>query len=130
LSIKFQTEGYLAGAAHPYHMVYVLNYDLEHGQDIALSDLFLPNANYLETISNYCAAQLATRDIDFKDFSQGADPKPENYKNWNISSDGLLITFDEYQVAPYSAGPQTVSVPYSELKALIDPNGPLAGILH
>jgi hypothetical protein len=29
-------------------------------------------------------------------------------------------------VAPYAAGPQVVFVPYSVLKNLIDPKGPLA----
>ena len=125
LSIKYQTEGYIAGMAHPYHLIYSFNYDLEQGKDIALSDLFLPGADYLGALSKYCAAQLSTRDINFQDFSQGADPTAENYKNWNITSEGLMITFDEYQVAAYVAGPQVVTVPYSELKSLIDPNGPL-----
>jgi hypothetical protein len=129
-SIKFETEGYVAGMAHPYHLIYVLNYDLEKGTHPALSDLFLPNSNYLQALSSWCAAQLSTRDIDFKDFSQGADPTPDNYKNWNITADGLMITFDEYQVAPYAAGPQTVTVPFHELTNLIDPKGPLATLAH
>ena len=125
-SIKFQTEGYVSGMAHPYHLIYSFNYDLEQGKDIAFSDLFLPNADYLGAISQYCVAQLKTRDVGFSDiFAQGADPTPDNYKNWNITSDGLMITFDEYQVAPYVAGPQVVTIPYSELKSLIDPKGPL-----
>jgi hypothetical protein len=128
-SIKFDTMGYVSGAAHPYHLSYTFNYDLEKGNDVALSDLFLQGADYLGTISQYCAAQLSTRDIDFKDFSQGADPTPENYKNWNITSNGLMITFDEYQVAPYAAGPQVVTVPYSELKSLIDPKGLLGSFV-
>lgn len=125
LSIKFATEGYFAGAAHPYHLMYSFNYDLEQGKDVSFSSLFLPGADYLGAISKYCVAQLGTRDIDFKDFTQGADPTPDNYKNWNITPDGLIITFDEYQVAPYAAGPQVVTIPYSELKSLIDPKGPL-----
>ena len=125
LSLKYQTEGYIAGMAHPYHQIYSFTYDLEAGRDIALGDLFLPNSNYLQTISTYCAAQLSTRDIDFKDFSGGADPTADHYKNWNITPDGLMITFDEYQVAAYVAGPQTVTVPYGELKSLTDPDGPL-----
>jgi len=129
LSIKYQTEGYIAGMAHPYHLNYTFNYDLDAGKDIALSDLFLPGADYLGALSKYCAAQLSTRDINFQQFSQGADPTTENYKNWNITPDGLMITFDEYQVAAYVAGPQTVTVPYSELKSLIDPNGPLGSFI-
>lgn len=124
-SLKFESEGYIAGAAHPYHLTYTFNYDLGQGKELALSNLFLPNTDYLETIANYCAAQLNTRDIGFDMFQQGAAPMPENYKNWNITPDGLMITFDEYQVAPYAAGPQTVVVPYAELLSVIDSNGPL-----
>lgn len=126
-SIKFDTMGYVSGAAHPYHLSYTSNYDLEAGKDIALADLFLPNSDYLETIANYCAAQLSMRDIGFEGgFQQGAAPLPDNYKNWNITADGLLITFDEYQVAPYAAGPQTVVIPYGDIAQVIDYHGPLA----
>ncbi len=128
ISIKFDMDGYIQGAAHPYHLSRTLNFDLEHGEEIGLDSLFLPGSDYLVVIANFCATELATRDIGFDEmFSQGAAPTPENYRNWNITPDGLLITFDEYQVAPYAAGPQTVVVPYTELSALIDPQGPLAG---
>jgi hypothetical protein len=39
-----------------------------------------------------------------------------------------MITFDTYQVAPGASGPQTIPIPYSELQAVINPQGPLAGI--
>jgi hypothetical protein len=39
---------------------------------------------------------------------------------------GLGINFDSYQVGPYAAGPQFVLVPYSALKDLINPEGPIA----
>ena len=51
-SIKFESEGYVSGAAHPYHLTYTYNYDLEQGKELALSDLFMPNTDYLETIAN------------------------------------------------------------------------------
>ncbi len=83
----------------------------------------------LDKIANYCIAQLKTRNIGFEAFTSGAQPTPENYGNWNITPDGLLITFDEYQVAAYAAGPQEVVVPYTELQSVIDPHGPLQGFL-
>jgi hypothetical protein len=123
-SIKFDVEGYREGAAHPYHYSQTVNYNLEKGADVSLVGLFLPNTDYLQAISTYCIAQLKTRGFGFDDLiTQGAAPTPDNYRSWNITPDGLLITFDEYQVAAYAAGPQTVTVPYSELKSLIDPNG-------
>ena len=129
-SIKFTMEGYAAGMAHPYHVIRSANFDLEKGKDIALSDLFTANSDYLKTLASYCSTELSKRDIGFTDtFKQGADPTPDNYQEWTISSDGLVIIFNEYQVAPYVSGPQTVTVPYSELKSLVDPKGPLAGFI-
>jgi hypothetical protein len=125
-SIKFSFEGFTSGAAHPYHYTKTVNYNLESGQELTLDQLFVPGTDYLQTISDNCKTELSKRDIGFAgDFTTGADAKPENYQNWNIAADGLLITFDEYQVAPYAAGPQAVLIPYSALTNLADPAGPL-----
>ncbi|HEX2696497.1 MAG TPA: RsiV family protein [Anaerolineales bacterium] len=125
-SFKFDFSFYADTAAHPGLNSETLNYDLAQGKKLTLDNLFLPNSNYLETISAYCITDLKRRNPGFDDtFLQGANPTPENYRNWNITSNGLLITFDEYQVAPYAAGPQAVTIPYSELKSIIDPSGPL-----
>jgi hypothetical protein len=126
LSIKFDIQTYYSGAAHPGTISRTITYDLETGSDLKLTDLFVPNADYLAAISKYCVTQLGTRDIGFQGFELGATASPENYRNWNLTADGLMITFDEYQVAPYAAGPQTVVVPYHELKPLMKPDGPLA----
>lgn len=129
-SFKFDFSFFTAGAAHPGLYSLTVNYDLGQGRQLALSDLFLPNSNYLETISNTCIAELKKQPYSDSFFLDGAKPTPENYRNWNLTTDGLMITFDEYQVAPYAAGPQTVVVPYSELMGVIDPQGPLAKIIR
>ncbi len=128
ISVRFSIQTYYSGAAHPGDSSSTATYDLEAGKDVSMSDLFLPNTDYLTPISKYCIAQLSTRDIGFQGFELGATATPQNYRNWNVTADGLMITFDEYQVAPYAAGPQTVTVPYSELASLINPPGPLAGL--
>jgi hypothetical protein len=130
LSIRYDVDGYADGAAHPYHYTQTLNFDIEQGRQIPMDSLFQPGSDYLQRIADYCKAELATRDIAFGQFSSGADPTQENYRNWNITGAGLLITFDEYQVAPYAAGPQTVVIPYSSLSDVIDPAGPLAQFVH
>jgi len=126
-SVKFDAAVYIDGAAHPNHYSVVLNYDLERGREIALDDLFLPSSNYLQVIADYCKAQLAKRDIGF-DASQsgGADSLPENYKLWNLSNEGLVVTFGVYQVASGAAGQQTVVVPFFELKGVSNPQGALS----
>jgi len=128
-SLKYNISGYTDGAAHPYHYTITINYDLENGRDITLDEIFQPNSNYLQVISDICKARLATRDIGFEGFEQGADPTAENYQNWNVSDEGLVITFDEYQVAAYAAGPQTVLIPFSELGQITNDQGPIAPYL-
>lgn len=127
-SIKFENMGYVDGAAHPYHFSRTINYLLSEGRIVDLSELFLSGSNYLQVISDLCKAELATRDIgfDMDIFASGAEPLPENYARWNLSNEGLIITFDEYQVAPYAAGPQVVTIPFAALQAIIDPQGPMA----
>ena len=129
ISLKFQILIYIQGAAHPGTRFRTVTYDLEAGSDVKLDQLFLSDSDFLRKIANYCISQLSTRDIDFEAFSEGAQPLLENYGNWNVTPDGLLITFDEYQVAAYAAGAQEVVVPYAELQSVIDPHGPLAGFL-
>ncbi len=120
-SIKFDISFYVDGAAHPAHYSVTLNYNLQSGNMIYLDQLFFPGSPYLQVVSDLCKAQLAARDIGFDLFSAGADPLPENYQRWNISDAGLTITFDEYQVAPYAAGPQIVVIPFAELQGSINP---------
>jgi len=124
-SFKFDGYVYYDGAAHPISYSITVNYDLLQGRELSFDDLFLSSTNYLQFISDYCKAELATRDIAFETFQIGADPLPENYQRWNLSDDGLLITFDVYQVAAYAAGPQTVLIPYADLRPVSNLNGVL-----
>ena len=120
LSIEFNVDAYADGAAHPYHLTRSLNFDLEAGQELALEDLFLPDSDFLTVIADYCKAELSTREIGFDlGFSPGADPLPENYQVWNLTFEGIVITFDEYQVAPYAAGRQQVLVPFDVLQEIL-----------
>ena len=124
-SIKFDISIYADGAAHPAHYSTTMNYDLSNGREISLDELFLSSSNYLQVISDICKAQLTARDIAFDGIQTGADPLPENYQRWNISNEGLVITFDEYQVAAYAAGPQVVVIPFPALKGIVNPQSAL-----
>ena len=58
-------------------------------------------------------------DGDAESIETGAGAKAENYKSWNITKQGIFITFDSYQVAPYVAGPQEVTIPFTEIKNIL-----------
>ena len=125
LSLKFMIDNYFDGAAHPGQTSRTFTFDLASGHQVNLDQLFRPGTNYLQVLADYRKTELAGGDNAFDTTVTGADPLPDNYRALNISVDGLVITFDSYQVAAYAAGPQIVTIPYIELQAIIDPSGPL-----
>jgi hypothetical protein len=134
VSVLFSVSNYEAGAAHPNSYGKVYNYDLKNGKTLQLGDLFKPGSNYLEAISRYAVSDLKKRlgpeGVDDEWIQNGAGPDAANYQGWNISKKGLAITYDPYQVASYASGPQHVIIPYSVLKEMIKPDGPLAPLMN
>ena len=130
VSIDFSVGTYFQGAAHPNMFSDPLNYDLKNGKELKLSDLFKPGAKFLQAIAAYCIADLKKQAKDkslmAEEIDKGAAASAKNYQSWTITRRGLGINFDAYQVGPYAAGPQHVLVPYSALKDLINPDGPIA----
>jgi uncharacterized protein DUF3298/peptidoglycan-N-acetylmuramic acid deacetylase PdaC-like protein len=133
ISIQFVVSSYYAGAAHPNSSSEVVNFDLKNGKQLKLAELFQPGAKYVQAISNYCVKDLtalaqkqgADGMLDEQWIQRGAGSDLKNYQNWTITKKGLSITFDTYQVAAYAAGPQNVVVPYSALKDITKPDGPV-----
>jgi len=129
ISVEFEVGSYYQGAAHPNSYSEVLNYDLKNGKQLKLSDLFKPGAKYLQAIATYCIADLKKQGKEKglldEEIEKGAAASAKNYQSWTITKRGLGIDFDSYQVGPYAAGPQFVLVPYSALKDLINPEGPI-----
>jgi len=137
ISVMLSVGSYSAGAAHPNSHSEVVNFDLKNGKLLKLSDLFQPGSKYLQVVSAYCIADLKKQGkqqgeesmLDDDWIQRGAGPNAENYMSWTIGKRGLGIVFDAYQVAAYAAGPQHVFVPYSALKDIITPDGPLASVV-
>jgi hypothetical protein len=126
ISVRLTGMSYLEGAAHPSHSIATLTYDLRTGKEVALGDLFTPGSDYLGAISAFCLKKLNHDDLATGEWRAGAAPKAENYARWNITPDGLLVSFDEYQVGPYAIGQPEVLVPRADLAAVARGGGALA----
>lgn len=124
VSVQLKVTTYLQGAAHLNTTTRAINYDLQAGRPLALADLFQPGSSYLQALSDACLQELRTRQITL--WEDGAAPREENFQVWNLTPEGLLVTFDEYRVADYNAGAQIVLIPYETLQPLANPGGPLA----
>ncbi len=123
LSILFDVNTYTGGAhANTTHIP--LNFDLNTGQALTLNDVFKPGVDAVAAVAAIASEELTrTNRLVFPD---GAEPAPPNYQVWNFDFNNLLITFEEYQVMPFAAGPQIVAVPYYRLKDDLNPASPLA----
>lgn len=127
VSIHFTASIYIAGGAHPFSYTIPLNYELATGRTLQLENLFLPDSDYLGVLSTQ-SIQIISEN-GYMDWPEGAAPTSENYRNWNVTPDGILISFDPYQIAPYAVGPQQALVPYAALESMIDRDGPLGVFL-
>lgn len=129
LSLRFVIQGVVSGMSGPYRKHRVLNYDLDTGDLIELSDLFETDSDYLDVLAENARILLSKKLVNKTMIASGTEPKIENFQIWNLTPDGLRFTFEAAQVAPAIYGAQTVTIPYSELDEVIEPESILAKCL-
>jgi hypothetical protein len=121
VSLKFRLIRYRTGAAHPSGRTVTKTYFRHPLYRIQLANLFLPRAQYLELLSSLSRERLLqdeTRDRAWVD--RGTQPEPKNFQAFNVTPEGILVTFDEYQVDCFGAGPQVIDIPYEEFKSIVN----------
>jgi hypothetical protein len=113
----------LAGTVHMSHRTVSLVYDLETAKDVTLDQLFLPGSDYLKTISDYCKNDLKTHNVTFDEQQLNA---AETYTVWNLTAGGLVFLFNDFS---HTGTIQSALVPYTVLKDISDPQGPLGNVV-
>ncbi|CAN5257489.1 hypothetical protein BH10ACI1_BH10ACI1_25540 [soil metagenome] len=99
-----------------------VNFDLKTGKQINnLSELFESKSDYLKAISSYALGEFRRCGWGEEDdwFKEGTEPTADNYKTWNLTRDGIEITFPEYQIAPGVFPGVGVLVPYTHLNRIL-----------
>jgi hypothetical protein len=98
--------------------------------ELEFADLFLPGADYLKKLSEYCIADLhrqiarerGLNESEYRDdnwIMEGAGPKHHNFDAWLLAKTGLLIIFDPYRVSSYAGGTREVNIGVEALKDLL-----------
>jgi len=113
------------GGAHGNMFYHTFTFDFKSGAPLKIADLFVPRALYLDTLSTISRVRLQNI-IDKESFVKsmldaGTVPEDKSFENFFLDGTSLVILFSPYAVAPYSAGPQTLAIPVSELKAILKP---------
>jgi hypothetical protein len=112
LSVIFSADVFTAGL-HSQQFYITLTFDLKRGEEIKLKDLFRNGVDYLGIVSKYCIDLLKKKlKNEAPTIEEGASRKEENYRNFYLTSKGIVIIFPPYQVAAYAAGTQKVLIPY------------------
>lgn len=123
ISYVFHISTYLGGA-HPGTIIWTVTYDKKNNQIVDINSLKNRNNDILDVMSAESEKRLmADKRLDAKNNKvveemvlEGTRPTRENFKNFAFSADGLIIFFEQYQVAPYSYGEFHVVIPYDKLK--------------
>jgi hypothetical protein len=98
---------------------------------LTIDSLFAKDSGWLEYISGYCVKELKEKAKsdgllnNDESILTGAGPRPENFRTFTFNGNTLDIIFNLYQVGPYVWGFQTVSIPFKNIRKMLDENGPL-----
>lgn len=130
LGVIYTTYAY-TGGAHGNTVVSYLNLDIDSGKILQLNDLLArPDANKLS--DEIEAAIRANRNIpasrSLKDAGFFVDKLPPADSVLALP-DGLLFTYQSYEVGPYVLGQPHGVVPYAALNSMLTDNGPLVALI-
>lgn len=111
------------GGAHPNTFFHTWTYDAETGKVFKFQDLFQPEHNPLWTIYPIVKEKLLAAEISDEDWIErgSGETNFENYRNFVIDGEELVLIFEPYQVAAYAAGPQEVRIPMKRLNVIFKP---------
>lgn len=95
--------------------------DVDTATQLTLARLFPDLGTGLQRLSDRSAALLPETAAGTDFLQAGIAPVAPNFVNWVATPQGMAIHFDQGQVAPADAGLIVITVPWSELTGVLDP---------
>ncbi len=126
--VVFTEEGEIySGGMHPQDSLSAFNFSAQDGAELTLDDLFVQDAGvYLPRLRTEVTRQIETKRLAGE---EDGSLFYENYadalvlttfeKRWYLTADGLCLVFAPYEIAPYTAGVLTFTVPYDAIADLL-----------
>ena len=107
------------GGAHPNTLRYSDTWNLRLGSVVPLSSFFPPGFNYQQFLTALIIRQadkvMAQEPIYFEDYRKLIVER-FNPQSYYLSPCGLVIYYQQYDIAPYATGIVEFTIPYSVLK--------------
>lgn len=104
-----QRESYICQAAHGIQSVQYVNYDIEKGRMLSLS--MLMKEGYQRPLTEMIRKAVKAENLPLM-VEENEIEIPDRY---SVTSTGLQFSFEPYEIAPYSEGIITVSIPTGDL---------------
>ncbi|MGU8571048.1 DUF3298 and DUF4163 domain-containing protein [Clostridium perfringens] len=103
------------GGAHGLTTKVSYNYNLKTGKELRLKDLFKEGFDYKSIIDKKVREDIEKEKELY--FDNGALFKGVNENQaYYLNRDGIIVYFQQYEIAPYSSGIREFKIPYGELK--------------
>ena len=116
------------GGAHPNTYYRTFTFDKTSGAVLELGDVFVPNAPYLQTLSDKARSMLPpmiakmanveVSAVDMDYIKSGTLPEEDAFQSFYFEGSSLVLLFPPYQIGPYVLGMILLPIPTSELKDL------------
>lgn len=113
-----------SGGAHGMTIVKGLNFDMKTCQLYRLDQLFKPGSNYIDKVSNIIKRQIKERNFPVLEEFHKIEPNQDFY----IADKSIVIFFQLYDIAPYSAGIPYFPISIYELEDILNNNTPLSNM--
>ena len=107
LSIVMNDDIY-TGGAHGTTIVTSYNFNILTGQQLFVGDIAKSQTN-LNKIKDYAINELSKRDYVFNEELKNIEIN--NNRPFYFTQNGIILMFQEYEVAPYAAGRPEVKIP-------------------
>jgi hypothetical protein len=113
---------FYTGGAHPNTTLTIFNFDNISGNQIDIKSAILDTVN-LKKIVYEAFQKNEIQELNTKTFEPGSYFMENGFflpQNMAITSDGLQFLYQKYEIASYARGEIIFTVPWSQLKGLLD----------
>lgn len=126
LSLTQSNYAYTPPMAHGMTFLKSLTFHVQTGKTYSLKQLFKPNSNYVQRISDLIRVQIKERDIPLLE-EEFKSIRPD--QDYYIADKALVIFFQLYEITPYYVGFPMFPISVYQLQDIIDENSPLGKML-
>lgn len=121
LSLSLSNYAIFPQAAHGLTFMKSLTFNMKTGKSYTLQELFKPNSNYVEFLSEIIQKQIKERNIPLLEPFTTIRPDQDFY----IADKALVIYFQLYEITPYYYGLPMFPISVFDLVDILDDDGPL-----